>query len=116
MRGSGRRLLQRLLLERLHGADVDAGRAELRAVEDCPKPLQPLAELQYRGVIFSHPNGRDWTPSAFLANHLGVEVAGDGAPRRSLARALPYLAERPVSELAAQAPLHAADLDAAAGR
>src|SRR4051794_16828971 len=30
-------------------------RSDLRAVEDCPKHLQPLAELQYRGIIFSHP-------------------------------------------------------------
>lgn len=28
-------------------------RAELRAVEECPKALQPLAELQYRGAIFT---------------------------------------------------------------
>jgi hypothetical protein len=39
-------------------------RADLRAVEDCPRSLQPLAELRYRGVLFAHRNGRDWTPAA----------------------------------------------------
>jgi hypothetical protein len=36
-------------------------RQELRAVDTCPKPLQPLAELQYRGVFWSQHNGKDWT-------------------------------------------------------
>ncbi len=29
------------------------GRQDLRAVENCPDSLKPLAELQYRGVIWS---------------------------------------------------------------
>lgn len=86
-------------------------RSDLRAVEDCPKLLQPLAELQYRGVIFSHPNGRDWTPAAFLGKRLGVEVAGGAATQGALARALPEVLERPVQELRAGSPLQAADLD-----
>ena len=28
-------------------------RADLRAVEECPRELQPLAELQYWGVLFT---------------------------------------------------------------
>ncbi len=87
------------------------GRSDLRAVEDCPKPLQPLAELQYRGVIFSHPNGRDWTPAAFLARRLGVEVAGGSATQGALTRALRELIKVPVQELRASSPLQAADLD-----
>jgi len=31
-------------------------RQDLRAVESCPDPLKPLAELQYRGVIWSQMN------------------------------------------------------------
>lgn len=88
------------------------GRSELRAVEDCPKELQPLAELQYRGVVFSHPNGRDWSPAGFLGNVLGVEVAGDGATREALARALPELLRLGVGEIRAMFPFGAADLDA----
>jgi hypothetical protein len=42
------------------------GKAELRAVEECPRALQPLAELQYRGVLWTHRNGRDWTVAGFL--------------------------------------------------
>ncbi|MBS7350581.1 MAG: BREX-1 system phosphatase PglZ type B, partial [Comamonas sp.] len=36
-------------------------RADLRAIESCPRDLQPLAELQYRGVFWSQLNGKDWT-------------------------------------------------------
>ena len=75
------------------------GKAELRAVDECPRPLQPLAELQYRGVIWSHRNGRDWTPAAFIGSAeggLGIEIGADGATRDALRGA---------------APLHAAYLD-----
>ena len=39
-------------------------RATLRATEDCPQELKPLAELQYRGVIWSQANCKDWTVAA----------------------------------------------------
>ncbi len=42
-------------------------RQDLRAVEECPKPLQPLAELQYRGVLWTHANGRDLDDCRILA-------------------------------------------------
>ena len=41
-------------------------RATLRATEECPHELKPLAELQYRGVFWSQTNGKDWTVTAFL--------------------------------------------------
>lgn len=88
------------------------GRADLRAVEDCPRELQLLAELQYRGVLFSHPNGRDWTPAAFLHGKLGIEVSADAATRAALARAIIRVLNEPVAALESQAPLAAADLDA----
>ena len=46
-------------------------RAELRAIESCPRDLQPLAELQYRGVLWSQANAKDWTLGAFLASKSG---------------------------------------------
>ena len=64
-------------------------RQEMRGLESCPVELQPLAELQYRGVMWSQKNGRDWTVNAFLQSRegggLGIRVEGDqeyprGAP------------------------------------
>lgn len=89
----------------------DVSRSDLRAVEGCPKPLRPLAELQYRGSLFTHKNGRDWTPSAFLGNTLGVEVAGDAATREALERSLPKFLDEPVEELKNHAPLKAPYFD-----
>jgi hypothetical protein len=66
-------------------------RAELRAIESCPRDLQPLAELQYRGVFWSQVNAKDWTVSAFLASKnggLGLDVAQDRATQEALSQAL----------------------------
>lgn len=66
-------------------------RAELRAIESCPRDLQPLAELQYRGVLWSQSNAKDWTPGAFLASKnggLGLDVAQDKATHEALGQAL----------------------------
>ena len=40
-------------------------RQDLRAIESCPEYLKPLAELQYRGTIWSQINAKDWTIFAF---------------------------------------------------
>lgn len=85
-------------------------RVDLRAVESCPVPLQPLAFLQYRGVFWSQRNGRDWTVAAYLQNAdggLGVDVAGDESTREALARALTLLADLPIERLRREAPLRA---------
>ena len=79
-------------------------RAELRAIESCPRDLQPLAELQYRGVFWSQANAKDWTVSAFLGSKnggLGLDVAQDRATQEALAQALSagVLLERTVDEL-----------------
>ncbi len=89
-------------------------RQELRAVEECPKPLQPLAELQYRGVIFSHKNGRDWTIAGFLqaADGLGIAVGSDAATREAVQRSLLKLADEPLAHLRLLAPLRASFFDA----
>ncbi len=66
-------------------------RLNLRAVEHCPRYLQPLAELQYRGVAWSQVNGKDWTINAFLASRSGglaLNVGQDKATQASLKRAL----------------------------
>lgn len=89
-------------------------RSALRAVASLPRALQPLAELQYRGVLFSQASGRDWTALAFLASPdggLNLDVARDAATAEALARALPELVLRPVADLRGRR-LEAADFNA----
>jgi hypothetical protein len=77
-------------------------RQDLRAIEQCPDELKPLAELQYRGVMWNHTNGRDWTVRAFLMSEnggLGLDVAGDEETLTLLQRTLPELAETPLDRL-----------------
>jgi hypothetical protein len=65
------------------------GRSDLRAIETCPRDLQPLAELQFRGVFWSQANGKDWTLNAFLSskiNGLGLTVTQDKATFEALTR------------------------------
>ena len=66
-------------------------RAELRAIESCTRELQPLAELQYRGVFWSQANAKDWTVGALLASKnggLGLDVAQDKATQVALLQVL----------------------------
>ena len=66
-------------------------RNELRAIELCPDAIKPIAELQYRGVLWSQHNGKDWTVNAFLtsaAGGLGLDVAKDKSTQDALSRAL----------------------------
>lgn len=80
----------------------NVSRQELRAVEECPPFLQPLAELQYRGVFWSHPNGKDWTIRAFLeSDHggLGLDVSGDNESVETMQTALVKLSEAKIAEL-----------------
>lgn len=87
------------------------GKADLRAVEECPKYLQPLAELQYRGALFAHKNGRDMTPSGFLSSGLDIPVSPDKGTSDALGRALVRLMDERVGKLAGKAPLQAQHLD-----
>lgn len=87
---------------------------EIRAVEDTPRMLQPLAELQYRGTLWTHKNGRDWTISAFMQSHdggLGIEIGTDSTTREALQRALLKLVDEPIARLKKEAPLRAAFFD-----
>jgi hypothetical protein len=66
-------------------------RQNLRAVEECPDALKPLAELQYRGVIWSQINAKDWTIGAYLQSEqggLGLDVARDNETRHAMQLAL----------------------------
>jgi hypothetical protein len=77
-------------------------REKLRAAEDCPQELAALVELQYRGVMWLHVNGKEWTPYAFLvSNHggLGLDVAKDQATLDALAGALPSLIDESLPQL-----------------
>ncbi len=77
-------------------------RATLRATEECPSELKPLAELQYGGVFWSQANGKDWTVAAFLQTNQGglqLKIAKDGATATSIRRAIERLADVPVAEL-----------------
>ncbi len=102
--------LRCVLARKLQGASIPAdlppifylpgvSRSDLRAIESCRKELKPIAELQYRGVIWSHPNGKDWTPQAFLKAACGIETASDNATRESVPRALPDLLDLEVATL-----------------
>lgn len=88
-------------------------RQELRAVDECPRPLQPLAELQYRGTLWTHKNHRDWTIAGFLQGYddLQIEVAADAATREALQHALLKLVDEPLAALRAESPLTAAKLN-----
>lgn len=85
-------------------------RASLRAIEECPEELKPLAGLQYLGAIWSQKNGRDWTLSAFLqsqAGGLAIPVASDAQTTGALRRAAVALLDEPLNHLRASAPLRA---------
>ncbi len=69
-------------------------RQDLRAVDSCPDHLKPLAEVQYRGVIWSQTNAKDWTILAFLQTEqggLGLDVAQDKETRAAMQLTLPDL-------------------------
>ena len=78
-------------------------REKLRAAEDCPQELAPLVEMQYRGAMWLHSNGKDWTPYAYLVSKLGglgLDVAKDQSTLDALAGALPELMAEQLSQLA----------------
>lgn len=77
-------------------------RQDLRAVESCPDHLKPLAELQYRGAIWSQINAKDWTILAYLKSDqggLGLDVAQDNDAKQAMQLVLPRLLEEDVKLL-----------------
>ena len=79
----------------------EVARQQLRAGEECPRELQPLVELMFRGTLWLQHNGSDWGVSTFLSSSraLGLDIARDHATAESLLRALPEVAVTPIAQL-----------------
>ncbi|MCT8982651.1 BREX-1 system phosphatase PglZ type B [Shewanella algae] len=79
------------------------GRKALRAIEECPDALRPLAELQYRGSWWAYNTaGRDWSVAAFLTNPkvgLELDVAKDTRTQEVIPQVLRDLLEARVETL-----------------
>jgi len=79
------------------------GRKDLRAIEQCPDELRPLAELQYRGCWWAYNTaGRDWSVGSFLTNPkvgLELDVAKDKKTQAAILKILPDLLETPDESL-----------------
>jgi hypothetical protein len=89
-------------------------RQDLRAVANCPVHLQPLAELQYRGVIWSQVNAKDWTIAAFLKSEqggLGLDVVGDQETTSAMRLALFRLLDERIDLLEGKPQLNDIGLD-----
>ncbi len=91
-------------------------RSHLRAGEDCPDQLKPLVELMYRGALWHHPNGRDWTVAAFLGSSAGpnLDIASDHGTTTALLGALDQVALTSVGQLRGRR-LDASDFSQLAG-
>ena len=91
-------------------------RGRLRAGEDCPGELRPLVELMYRGVLWHHPNGREWRVAAFLRSDEGpgLDIATDRGTYAALLGALEHVALAPADRLRGRR-LDAADFNRMAG-
>ena len=91
-------------------------RGDLRAGEGCPDHLKPLVELMYRGVLWHHPNGRDWTVAGFLGASAGpnLDIATDQGTAAALRGALDLVASTPIAQLRGRR-LAAADFNRMAG-
>lgn len=75
---------------------------QLDDAENCPVELQPLVEYEYRGSLWHHPNGRDWTPFAFMTSEKGgleLDISKDESTKNALQRALPVLIKAKVGTL-----------------
>lgn len=62
-------------------------RQDLRAIESCSPALKPLAELQYRGVIWAQANAKDWTLLAYLKSDQGglsLDVSQDNDTKHAM--------------------------------
>jgi hypothetical protein len=93
-------------------------RPTLRATDQCPRELRPIAELQYRGVFWSQQNGKDWTVSAFLQSEKGglnLRIAHDAATQDAIRRAVEKVMDVMVVDFATKStirPLDSHDFDA----
>ncbi len=77
-------------------------RQDLRDVNTCPADLKAIVELQFRGVIWSQVNARDWTIQAFLQSArggLGLDVATDAETKSAMQGALTWLLDEDLAAL-----------------
>jgi hypothetical protein len=76
-------------------------RDQFRHIADGPDELRPLADLQFRGVMWAQRNGKEWTARSLLggASGLDLDIAQDRATRDAMLRAFPRLLDEPISEL-----------------
>ena len=75
---------------------------QLRNAEDCPSELAALVELLYRGALWLHVNGKEWTPFSFMVSKHGgldLNVAKDQPTHDALMGALPSLLTVPITQL-----------------
>ncbi|MCC5847920.1 MAG: BREX-1 system phosphatase PglZ type B [Verrucomicrobia bacterium] len=84
----------------------------LRNADQCPWEWQPLVELLYRGTVWAHRNGKDWTVEGFLVSEEGpaLDLAKDDKTRLSLHSSLAVVAQTPLSRLQGKR-LEASDFD-----
>lgn len=78
------------------------GKQNIRAIEECPRGLKPLCELQFRGTLWTQLSGKDWTPRAFLQSADGglcLSLATDAATLGAMRQSLEKLADVPVARL-----------------
>ena len=87
-------------------------RHDLRVGKDCREDLIPLVELIYRGSVWLQRNYSDWTVTAYLTSpyELGLDMDRSQATLDALHRALPALAEHPISHFTGRR-LEADDFD-----
>ncbi|UUX92491.1 BREX-1 system phosphatase PglZ type B [Methanoplanus endosymbiosus] len=79
----------------------------LRNPENCPEELMQLFELQYRGIVWSQKNNRDWTIPAFIKNILDIEIIMDKETRQAAINAVGALCDEDVTLIKNKAPLNA---------
>lgn len=75
---------------------------QLKDLESIASDLASLAEMQFRGALWLHQNGKEWTPLAFLiSDHggLGLNISRDQVTQDALLRALPKLMQDRVDDL-----------------
>jgi hypothetical protein len=71
-------------------------KSKLKEVASLGLDLQPLAEYQYTGTLFTQYNGKDWTVSSLLMNPddgLGLNLKQDAATKEAVLKSLSRLLE-----------------------
>jgi hypothetical protein len=82
-------------------------RDTFRNIKDCPEELRPLIELQYRGLVWSHKNGRDWTIAGYLQANYGIEIHSDQATKDALRSSIEKFSQETIQTLRSNQPLKA---------